>query len=220
MEEGKEEEENGGEEEEEEEQEEEGVEGKEANQEEEEAEEGEEEEEDDNRPPSLLWVMKKLCVLAKREAAYTPKVPLKRTCVFKFLGAMAVDLGKDRLAPYLTTIIAPLHRELDSTYADQDPTLKNLAQELIDLLKKLVGLERFSLAFAAVQKEASKRRASRKRHRAMQAVSNPDIAARRKIKKHQKMEVRKRKADFGRKGPKTKKLKLRGKSARDLAILQ
>ncbi|KAL2102527.1 hypothetical protein ACEWY4_001695 [Coilia grayii] len=223
MEEGKEEEQDGGEEEEEEEEEqeeEEGVEGKEANQEEEEAEEGEEEEEDDNRPPSLLWVMKKLCVLAKREAAYTPKVPLKRTCVFKFLGAMSVDLGKDRLAPYLTTIIAPLHRELDSTYADQDPTLKNLAQELIDLLKKLVGLERFSLAFAAVQKEASKRRASRKRHRAMQAVSNPDIAARRKIKKHQKMEVRKRKADFGRKGPKTKKLKLRGKSARDLAILQ
>lgn len=49
-----------------------------------------------------------------------------------------------------------------------DPTLKNLAQELIELLKKSVGLEKFSLAFAAVQKEASKRRASRKRHRAMQ----------------------------------------------------
>lgn len=182
--------------------------------------EEEEEQDDDDRPPSLLWVMKKLCVLAKREAAYTPKVPLKRTCVFKFLGAMAVNLGKDRLAPYLTTIIAPLHRELDSTYADQDPTLKNLAQELIELLKKLVGLEKFSLAFAAVQKEASKRRASRKRHRAMQAVANPDIAARRKIKKHQKMEVKKRKMEFSRKAPKAKKLKLKGKSARDLAILQ
>lgn len=40
-------------------------------------------------------------------------------CVFKFLGAIAVDLGKERLSPYLTTIIAPLYRELDSTYADQ-----------------------------------------------------------------------------------------------------
>lgn len=44
---------------------------------------------------------------------------LQRTCVFKFLGAMAMDLGKERLGPYLTTVITPLYRELDSTYADQ-----------------------------------------------------------------------------------------------------
>uniref|UniRef100_M3ZWC6 UTP20 small subunit processome component n=1 Tax=Xiphophorus maculatus TaxID=8083 RepID=M3ZWC6_XIPMA len=136
--------------------------------EEQEVEEEEEvDDEKDNRPPSLLWLMKKLSLMAKREAAYAPKVPLKRTCVFKFLGATAVDLGKERLGPYLTTIITPLYRELDSTYAEQ-PTLKNLAQELIELVKKQVGLERFSLAFSAVQKEFSQRRAARKRHRAMQ----------------------------------------------------
>uniref|UniRef100_A0A3P8W978 UTP20 small subunit processome component n=1 Tax=Cynoglossus semilaevis TaxID=244447 RepID=A0A3P8W978_CYNSE len=135
--------------------------------EQEEEEEEEKEEKEDNRPPSLLWLMRKLSLMAKREAAHSPKVPLKRTCVFKFLGATAMDLGAERLGPYLTTIIAPLYRELDSTYADQ-PTLKNLAQELIELLKKQVGLETFSLAFSAVQKEFSKRRAARKRHRAVQ----------------------------------------------------
>uniref|UniRef100_A0A4W4DWA7 UTP20 small subunit processome component n=1 Tax=Electrophorus electricus TaxID=8005 RepID=A0A4W4DWA7_ELEEL len=182
-------------------------------------EEEEEEEEEENRPPSLLWVIKKLSLLAKREAANTPKVPLKRTCVFKFLGAIAVDLGKECLAPYLTTIIAPLYRELDSTYADQDPTLKNLAQELIELLKKLVGLEKFSLAFAAVQKQATQRRASRKKLRALQAVANPDIAARKKIKKHQKKtEAKKRKIEFLQPGHKAKKHK--GNSLRDLAMVQ
>lgn len=47
--------------------------------EEQDKEEEEEEEEDDkdDRPPSLLWLMKKLSLMAKREAAYTPKVPLK-----------------------------------------------------------------------------------------------------------------------------------------------
>lgn len=30
-----------------------------------------------------------------------------------------MDLGKERIGPYLTTIITPLYRELDSTYADQ-----------------------------------------------------------------------------------------------------
>lgn len=42
--------------------------------------EGEGEEEDKeqkDKPPSLLWVMNKLSLLAKREAADTPKEPLK-----------------------------------------------------------------------------------------------------------------------------------------------
>ncbi|XP_069048890.1 small subunit processome component 20 homolog [Lepisosteus oculatus] len=172
-----------------------------------------------DRLPSLLWVMKKLSVLAKREAASTPKDPLKRTCVFKFLGAISVHLGKDRLSPYLTTIIGPLYRELDSTYAEQDPTLKNLSQEIIELLKKLVGLESFSLAFAAVQKEATQRRAVRKRHKAMQAVAHPDVAASKKLKKHQKkIEARKRKIEFLRPGYKAKRHKSRG--LKDLAMVE
>lgn len=34
-------------------------------------------EDKDDRPPSLMWLIKKLSLMAKREAAYTPKVPLK-----------------------------------------------------------------------------------------------------------------------------------------------
>ncbi|XP_034530006.1 small subunit processome component 20 homolog [Notolabrus celidotus] len=196
--------------------------GEEAVEDEEKKEEDEEEEEEDDKddkPPSLLWLMKKLSLMAKREAAYTPKIPLKRTCVFKFLGAMAMDLGKERLGPYLTTIITPLYRELDSTYADQDPTLKNLAQELIELMKKQVGLEKFSLAFSAVQKEFSLRRAARKRHRAMQAVANPEIAAKKKLKKHKnKIEAKKRKIEFLRPGYKAKKQ--RSHALKDLAMVK
>lgn len=182
-------------------------------------EEEDEEDDKDDRPPSLLWLMKKLSLMAKREAAHTPKVPLKRTCVFKFLGAIAMDLGKERLGPYLSTIITPLYRELDSTYADQDPTLKNLAQELIELLKRHVGLEKFSLAFSGVQKEFSQRRAARKKHRAIQAVANPDIAAKKKLKKHRnKIEAKKRKIEFLRPGYKAKRQ--RGNTLKNLAMVQ
>ncbi|CAJ1054380.1 small subunit processome component 20 homolog [Xyrichtys novacula] len=182
-------------------------------------EEEDKEDDKDDKPPSLLWLIKKMSLMAKREAAYTPKIPLKRTCVFKFLGAISMDLGKERLGPYLTTIITPLYRELDSTYADQDPTLKNLAQELIELLKKQVGLEKFSLAFSAVQKEFSMRRAARKRHRAMQAVANPDIAAKKKLKKHKnKIEAKKRKIEFLRPGYKAKRQ--RSNALKDLAMVK
>lgn len=57
---------------------EEGVDGDEQKDEEKEKEDEEDEDDDkDDRPPSLLWLMKKLVLMAKREAAYTPKVPLK-----------------------------------------------------------------------------------------------------------------------------------------------
>jgi U3 small nucleolar RNA-associated protein 20 len=46
--------------------------------------------------------------------------------------------------------------------------LKNLSQEIIELLKKLVGLESFSLAFASVQKQASEKRALRKKRKALE----------------------------------------------------
>ncbi|KAK7901998.1 hypothetical protein WMY93_018767 [Mugilogobius chulae] len=100
-----------------------------------------------------------------------------------------------------------------------NPTLKNLAQELIELLKKQVGLEPFSLAFSSVQKEFSQRRAARKRHRAQQAVSNPDIAAKKKLKKHKnKIEAKKRKIEFLRPGYKAKKQ--RSHALKDLAMIK
>uniref|UniRef100_A0A8C4Z7G3 UTP20 small subunit processome component n=1 Tax=Gadus morhua TaxID=8049 RepID=A0A8C4Z7G3_GADMO len=186
--------------------------------------EGEEEEQveegdQDDRPPSLLWIIKKLSLMARREAANTPKIPLKRLCVFKFLGAVSMDLGPERLAPYLTPILQPLFRELHSTYAEQDPILKNLSQELIELLKKQVGLKTFSMAFSGVQKEFTLRRAARKRQRALQAVTNPDFAARKKMKKHKnKIQARKRKIEVMRPGYKAKKP--RTQSLKNLAVLR
>ncbi|KAH0616783.1 hypothetical protein JD844_028173, partial [Phrynosoma platyrhinos] len=174
---------------------------------------------EEKSPVTLLWMMKKLFIMASREAAYSPKDPLKRTCIFKFLGAIAVDLGKDRVKPYLPTIIGPLYRELSSTYAEQDPTLKNLAQEIIELLKKLVGLETFSIAFASVQKQASQKRAIRKKQRALQAVANPDVAAKKKLKRHKnKTEAKKRKIEFLRPGYKAKKT--RSNALKDLAMVE
>ncbi|XP_074867355.1 small subunit processome component 20 homolog [Carettochelys insculpta] len=182
-------------------------------------EKGDGEAEEKSRPATLLWMMKRLSLMAKREAAYSPKSPVKRTCIFKFLGAVAVDLGKDRIKLYLPTILAPLHRELSSTYAEQDPTLKNLSQEIIELLKKLVGLETFSLAFASVQKQATQKRVIRKKQRALQTVANPDIAARKKLKKHKnKIEAKKRKIEFLRPGYKAKKPRNHG--LKDLAIVE
>ncbi|KAM9071392.1 small subunit processome component 20 homolog isoform 2-T2 [Megaptera novaeangliae] len=177
------------------------------------------EKEKQSKPATLLWLIQKLSRIAKLEAAYSPRNPLKRTCIFKFLGAVAMDLGIDKVKPYLPVIIAPLFRELNSTYSDQDPSLKNLSQEIIELLKKLVGLESFSLAFASVQKQATEKRALRKKRKALEFVTNPDIAAKKKLKKHKnKSEAKKRKIEFLRPGYKAKRQK--SHSLKDLAMVE
>ncbi|RXM33406.1 Small subunit processome component 20-like [Acipenser ruthenus] len=177
---------------------------------------------------NLLFVAKVIYLLAPdsestegggQESDEEAESEQARTCVLKFLGAIAVDLGKERVGPYLPIIITPLYRELNSTYAEQDPTLKTLSQEIIELLKKLVGLESFSLAFAAVQKQATQKRAIRKRQKAMQAVANPAVAAKKKLKKHKnKIEAKKRKIEFLRPGYKAKKHKSHG--LKDLAMVE
>lgn len=177
------------------------------------------EKEEHSRPATLLWLIQKLSRIAKVEAAYSPRNPLKRTCIFKFLGAIAMDLGRDKVKSYLPVIIAPLFRELNSTYSEQDPSLKNLSQEIIELLKKLVGLESFSLAFASVQKQATEKRALRKKRKALEFVTNPDIAAKKKLKKHKnKSEAKKRKIEFLRPGYKAKRQK--SHSLKDLAMVE
>ncbi|XP_035875363.1 small subunit processome component 20 homolog isoform X2 [Phyllostomus discolor] len=179
----------------------------------------EEGKEEHSKPATLLWLIQKLSRIAKLEAAYSPRNLLKRTCIFKFLGAVAMDLGVDKVKPYLPAIIDPLFRELNSTYSDQDPSLKNLSQEIIELLKKLVGLESFSLAFASVQKQASEKRALRKKRKALEFVTNPDIAAKKKLKKHKnKGEAKKRKIELLRPGYKAKRQK--SHSLKDLAMVE
>lgn len=97
--------------------------------------------------------------------------------------------------------------------------LKNLSQEIIELLKKLVGLENFSLAFASVQKHASEKRAHWKKRKALEFVTNPDIAARKKLKKQKnKSEAKKRKVEFLRSGYKPRKQKPH--SLRDLGMVE
>ncbi|XP_075407217.1 small subunit processome component 20 homolog [Tenrec ecaudatus] len=178
-----------------------------------------EKEEEPSKPATLSWLILKLSRMAKLESAYTPRNPLKRTCVFKFLGAVAMDLGAEKVKPYLPLIIAPLFRELNSTYSEQDPLLKNLSQEIIELLKQLVGLESFSLAFASVQKQANQKRALRKKRKALEFVTNPDIAAKKKLKKHKnKGEAKKRKIEFLRPGYKAKRQK--SHSLKDLAMVE
>lgn len=64
---------------------------------------------------SLSSLTNRMLHIAAYEAGHYPKQSLKRSCVFKWIGAVAVELDND-LPNHLTQLLTPLYREeSDST---------------------------------------------------------------------------------------------------------
>ncbi|XP_067674264.1 small subunit processome component 20 homolog [Haliotis asinina] len=158
---------------------------------------------------SVKWIVKRMVREAHHEAINNTKVTLKREGIFKWLAAVCLEQDKSSLHDILKIVMPALHREM-TTQANADSSLKTLAQEVMDLLKKLVGVEVFSQVYATVQQTRAEKRAGKKRRRAVEAVSKPEVAARRKIRKYEvRKESRKRKVQMMKTGKNPKKLKLR-----------
>jgi U3 small nucleolar RNA-associated protein 20 len=145
---------------------------------------------------SLSWIVRRLGREAKMEAANNPKVTIKRSSVFKWLAAVAIELGQKRLPEYISIMLQPVVRELTSQTPNQDAELRTLCQEVVDLMKKTVGVEIFTRHYSALHKQSSEKKIDRKRQRDIEVVNNPELAAKRKIKKNlNKKESKKRKVE-------------------------
>ncbi|XP_064627386.1 small subunit processome component 20 homolog [Lineus longissimus] len=157
----------------------------------------------------LQWLTKKMTREAKFEATTNPKVTLKRSSVFKWMAAVSVDLGSDHLPEFLPFMLPPLFRETTDSSSAADESLKVLGNEVIEMMKGIVGVETFTKNYAGVQQDVFTKREERKRQKAVNVVSNPEAAARKKMKKHlAKRDAKKRKIAEFRPAKKAKKLKL------------
>ncbi|KAG8180889.1 hypothetical protein JTE90_018389 [Oedothorax gibbosus] len=148
---------------------------------------------EDNVEVTLNWIIRKLCREAKKEVAEDKTFTQKRMCVFNFMAAFAHALGKEKVMPHLRSMLIPLCREIsDGSVTDEE--LKKYAQERLDLIKAIVGVEDFSEVYADIQTSLSKKKAERKREKKQEAVTNPQARALKRIKKQlSKKDSKKRK---------------------------
>lgn len=145
---------------------------------------------------SLPWLVRKMVREANHENINNSKVTIKRSSVFKWMAAVSLDLGAELLPSVARIMIPPLQREIHDASGLADPAIKTLAQEVLDLLKKVLGVEQFTEVYANVQRKRMVIKETRKRQKAVEAVSNPEVAAKRKVKKNlAKRDAKKRKAE-------------------------
>jgi len=145
----------------------------------------------------LTWLFKRLSRIARFEGGKN-KTFSQRNNIFKWYAVVGNYLQKEELEKYLVHILSPLFRVVHG------PTLKNLefnklkklAGEIMKLLQKIVGTTQYFQAYNHVRMSIQNIRQERKQKKVLEAVTNPEKAALRKLQKNaMKKQSRKRKIE-------------------------
>jgi U3 small nucleolar RNA-associated protein 20 len=123
---------------------------------------------------TLKWMTNKLMFEVKYELKTNPNLTKKRICVFKWMAAVAVELGSERLETYLPNFLPPLCREdITGTKAEHNLTneeneLSILTKQVIQLIKNIVGSEKFTHYYTEARTKLTLKRLERKKNRALE----------------------------------------------------
>ncbi|XP_043461043.1 small subunit processome component 20 homolog [Leptopilina heterotoma] len=153
------------------------------------------EEADKSNSLSLLWLVKRMRRSVNMEVTQSPKLICVRNAVFKWIAGIVSTIPMDILRPLLFNLLSPLVREMATTEESNAP-LRQLAKEISVMIKKRLDSEEYIQLLSKVQQKIDSRKTERKKIRKQQVITDPELAAKRKISKQQKKKVaRKRKIE-------------------------
>uniref|UniRef100_A0A7S0DKT2 U3 small nucleolar RNA-associated protein 20 C-terminal domain-containing protein n=1 Tax=Amorphochlora amoebiformis TaxID=1561963 RepID=A0A7S0DKT2_9EUKA len=113
---------------------------------------------------------------------------IRRRSIIKVFGALVAKLEAERSIPLLSIILRPMIMATEDTPSSKNDNapLKQLAQQVLDLIQKKVGDDHFATAYTQVRGEIMGKRAERAKRRKLEVVQDPQGAARRKRQRTQK----------------------------------
>ena len=132
-----------------------------------------------------------------------PRISLvPRSAALKLITALCNNLPQTELEPCLEAIMHPLVHLIDMSVvapATADDQFKEAyaelvakATELMDLLQKKLGTVEFVKMLQVVKGKIAEQRDERRRKRRIEAVTQPEIVERRKMRKREKVKVKKK----------------------------
>ncbi|KAI7881842.1 hypothetical protein K492DRAFT_206553 [Lichtheimia hyalospora FSU 10163] len=135
---------------------------------------------------SHYWMLRRFSFVARGGSNTTGH--RMRASIFKWFAAVANHVPSDELPPYLVTMIAPMYKITndDKTKVEGFDELKQLANQVLQLLQKQAGSTVYFAAYQRVRQRNLDAREERKAKRAIEAVANPELAAKKKARKRQK----------------------------------
>ncbi|KAL2713487.1 small subunit processome component 20 [Vespula squamosa] len=147
---------------------------------------------------SLGWLMRRLRKSVNIEVVQAPKSISVRSAVFKWIAGIVATIPIQELNTLLFNLMSPLVREMTTTEESNAP-LRQLAKEVASMIKKQIGIEEYARLLSKVQQKIDSKKTERRKIRKQQFVTDPELAAKRKIARQQKKkESKKRKLDNAR----------------------
>lgn len=137
------------------------------------------------------YLVGRICSIVKQENVQS--IVAKKAAI-KFL-ALFIQLTKeDKVEKVAETIISSLYNFTDPVYSSSldSEELLNISLETLNMVKAKIGVTEYTQIYAQVQKAVNIRRLSRKAKRSQMAVTAPDVANRRKTKKHERSREKRR----------------------------
>ncbi|KAL3285278.1 hypothetical protein HHI36_019388 [Cryptolaemus montrouzieri] len=148
---------------------------------------------EESKKVNLLWLSKRIRKIVYSEIIENSSNIVIRTEVFKWIAGVCTALKTETVLSILHHLMSPLVREMLTTEESNAP-LRQLSKEVGNIIKKKVGLEKYTETLSKLQQTLSVRRAERKRSRNQLAVVDPELYAKKKIKRNEKKkDVKKRK---------------------------
>ncbi|KAG1474631.1 hypothetical protein G6F56_000242 [Rhizopus delemar] len=153
----------------------------------------------DAHKKTLNWLFRKCSFDARRAAIkkFHGSI-MMRSAIFKWFAAMCNTMTAEELPPYLMPVIAPIYRTVNDEQ-NKEPEfvpLQQLGSEVLGLLQNKAGPTVYFAVYQRVRQQVLKVREERKSKQALLAVTNPTLAAKRKLDKKQKALQAKKKRKF------------------------
>lgn len=133
------------------------------------------------------YVVSRICSIIRQESNYKDSFVSKKSSV-QFAAMLAQVVSVEKLPAASEKILLALYNitELNSNNSEEEGELVNLAMECMQIIEKKLGTSEYTNIYSKVKQAVNLRRRERKTKRSQMAVTAPDIAARRKMKKHER----------------------------------
>lgn len=135
---------------------------------------------------AIAYMVSRIGAVIRSEENQVESFTSKKACIqlFGFLIQLLDNELKDIAGAIIMPLFVYLEYDVSAFMSDSQKELSDLAQECLQVLESKLSVSDFTKAYANVKQEVAARRKERKAKRSILAVTEPEKAARRKLKKH------------------------------------
>lgn len=134
------------------------------------------------------WALNRCAAILKNDSRNMDEMIVTKRAIISYCEFLTTFLNEEKLKEALSeSLLIPLIHisEFDiGENEDQEKALPTLATVCLDKLSKKIGVSDYNILYSNAMKVIQQRRYERKTRRAQLTLNNPEVAAKRKLKKH------------------------------------